>query len=146
MPHNFKIGQTLIWIERGPIQGHRFKVLDIRTTPVYHLVLGDPETGREVGTASGTAGIDPFRVIPTCDDIVVAPGQPIGEKATPRRKPRLTRDQKAALERYNFCLREEDRLGSSAFANPLNMRAKEAATQAAYAECLRLEMTHEHGL
>ena len=34
----------------------------------------------------------------------------------------------------------------SAFANPLNMQAKEAATLAAYAECLRLEMTHEHGL
>lgn len=145
MHHNFKIGQTLIWIERGPIQGHRFKVLDIRVIPVYHLVLGDPETGREVGTASGT-GIDPFRVIPTPDDILAIHGQPIGEKATPRRKPRLTRDQKAALERYNFCLREEDRLGGSAFANPLNMQAKEAATLAAYAECLRLEMTHEHGL
>ena len=145
MHHNFKIGQTLIWIERGPIQGHRFKVLDIRATPIYHLVLGDPETGREVGTASG-ASIDPFRVIPALDDTLATRGQPIGKKATPRRKPRLTRDQKAALERYNFCLREEDRLGGSAFANPLNTRAKEAATLAAYAECLRLEMTHEHGL
>jgi hypothetical protein len=145
MHHNFKIGQTLIWTERGPIQGRRFKVLDVRTDPIYHLVLGDPETGHEVGTASG-AGLDPFRVIPTLDDIMATNGRPIGEKAAPRRKPRLTKEQKTALERYNFCLREEDRLGGSAFANPLNMRAKVAATEAAYAECLRLGMTHEHGL
>jgi hypothetical protein len=43
-------------------------------------------------------------------------------------------------------LREEDRLGGSVFANLLNMRTKEAATLVAYAECLRLGMTHEHGL
>jgi len=61
-------------------------------------------------------------------------------------KPKLTREQKRALERYNFCLREEDRLGGSVFANALNTRRQEAKTAQAYAECLRLGMTYEHGL
>lgn len=61
-------------------------------------------------------------------------------------KPKLTRDQKRALERYNFCLREEDRLGGSVFANAHNTRLQEEKTRKAYEECLRLGMTYEHGL
>jgi hypothetical protein len=62
------------------------------------------------------------------------------------RKVKLTREQKRALERYNFCLREEDRLGASVFANAHNTRLQEAKTAEAYAECKRLGMTYEHGL
>lgn len=62
------------------------------------------------------------------------------------KKVRLTKEQKKALERYNFCLREEDRLGGSVFANAFNMRQQEAKTQEAYQACKRLGMTYEHGL
>lgn len=61
-------------------------------------------------------------------------------------KIRLTREQKKALERYNFCLRQEDRLAGSVFANALNTRKQEEITQVAYQECKRLGMTYEHGL
>ncbi len=61
-------------------------------------------------------------------------------------KPKLAREQKRALDRYNFCLREEDRLGGSVFANSFNVRRQEAKTREAYEECLRLGMTYEHGL
>jgi hypothetical protein len=61
-------------------------------------------------------------------------------------KPKLTPAQKKALERYNFCLREEDRLGMSVFANAHNVRMQEAKTAVAYEECKRLGMTYEHGL
>lgn len=61
-------------------------------------------------------------------------------------KVRLTKEQKAALARYEFCLREEDRLGGSVFANRLNTARQEAKTQEAYQACLRLGMTYEHGL
>jgi len=61
-------------------------------------------------------------------------------------KPRLTREQKKALEAYNYALRQEDRLGGSVFANTFNMRKQEEKTAIAYAECKRLGMTHEHGL
>ena len=63
-----------------------------------------------------------------------------------RSKIKLTREQKRALERYEFCLREEDRLGGSVFANAFNMRKQEAKTREAYEACLRLGMTYEHGL
>jgi hypothetical protein len=61
-------------------------------------------------------------------------------------KPKLTPAQKRALARYNECLRQEDRLGGSVFANAHNMRLQEAKTKLAYDECKRLGMTHEHGL
>ena len=61
-------------------------------------------------------------------------------------KVRLTREQKRALERYEYCLRQEDRLGGSVFANEQNMRAQEAKTKEAYDACKRLGMTYEHGL
>ncbi len=61
-------------------------------------------------------------------------------------KPKLTREQKRALEHYNYCLKQEDRLGGSVFANAHNMRLQEAKTAEAYEACKRLGMTYEHGL
>lgn len=55
-------------------------------------------------------------------------------------------EQKLALERYEYCLRQEDRLGGSVFANDQNMRAQEAKTKAAYDACVRLGMSYVHGL
>jgi len=59
---------------------------------------------------------------------------------------KLTPAQKKAIERYNFCLREEDRLGFSVFANAANTARQEEKTRVAYEECKRLGMTYEHGL
>lgn len=63
-------------------------------------------------------------------------------------KPRikLTRDQRAALERYERALREEDRYLGSVFVNAHGQRLQEEKTRAAYEACKRLGMTHEHGL
>lgn len=61
-------------------------------------------------------------------------------------KIRLTREQKKALEQYNFALREEDRLGGSVFANAFNTRRQEERTKAAYEKCKRLGMDWQHGL
>jgi hypothetical protein len=59
---------------------------------------------------------------------------------------KLTREQKKALEDYNFRLREEDRYFGSVFVNAVGARAIEAKTKAAYDRCKALGMTHEHGL
>ena len=61
-------------------------------------------------------------------------------------KKRLTKDQKAALEAYNFALRQEDRYLGSVFVTPTGQRDVEAKTAAAYARCKALGMTYEHGL
>lgn len=61
-------------------------------------------------------------------------------------KLKLTMEQKLALERYEYCLRQEDRLGGSVFANDQNMRDQEAKTKAAYDACVRLGMSYVHGL
>ena len=61
-------------------------------------------------------------------------------------KVRLTKEQRKALAEYEFRLREEDRYLGSVFANAHGQRLIEAKTAAAYAECKRLGMTHEHGL
>ena len=61
-------------------------------------------------------------------------------------KIKLTREQKKALERYEFCLREEDRYFGSVFVNPVGTRKQEEKTREAYEACKRLGMTHEHGL
>ena len=58
----------------------------------------------------------------------------------------LTKEQKSALARYEFCLRQEDRYLSSVFVNAAGQRAIEAKTQQAYEACKRLGMTYEHGL
>ena len=61
-------------------------------------------------------------------------------------KLKLTREQKLALERYEYYLRQEDRLGGSVFANEQNMRAQEEKTKEAYDACVRLGMSYLHGL
>ena len=61
-------------------------------------------------------------------------------------KARLTREQRKALDRYNFMLREEDRYLGSVFVTAVGQRQQEARTKVAYDECKRLGLTHEHGL
>jgi hypothetical protein len=61
-------------------------------------------------------------------------------------KPRLTKAQKAALAAYEFRLRQEDRYLGSVFVTPSGQRDVEAKTRAAYEDCVKLGMTHEHGL
>jgi len=61
-------------------------------------------------------------------------------------KKRLTKDQKKALDNYNFRLREEDRYLGSVFVTSGGQRDIEAKTKVAYENCKRLGMTYEHGL
>jgi hypothetical protein len=61
-------------------------------------------------------------------------------------KVKLTREQKRALEQYEFRLREEDRYFGSVFVNAVGTAQIEAKTKAAYERCLALGMTNEHGL
>lgn len=61
-------------------------------------------------------------------------------------KVKLTREQKNALERYNFALKQEDRYLGSVFVTPVGQRQVEERTKQAYEECKRLGMTYEHGL
>ena len=61
-------------------------------------------------------------------------------------KPRLTKDQKAALHAYEFAERQEDRYMGSVFVTTSGQREHEAKTRAAYERCKALGMTHEHGL
>lgn len=63
-----------------------------------------------------------------------------------RPKVKLTREQKRALEAYEFRLREEDRYFGSVFVNEPGTRAIQAKTREAYERCKALGMTHEHGL
>ena len=76
-------------------------------------------------------------------------GKAYGSMSLPRGatgKPRLTKDQKAALEAYNRANREEDRYLGSVFVTPVGQRRVEAATKAAYDRCKALGMGAEHGL
>ena len=61
-------------------------------------------------------------------------------------KPRLTKEQKAALDDYHFCIKLEDRYMGSVFVNPQGQRKYEAQTKAAYARCVALGLTAAHGL
>ena len=61
-------------------------------------------------------------------------------------KPRLTRQQKSALDAYNYALRQEDRYLGSVFVTPSGQREIEGRTKMAYDLCKSLGMTHEHGL
>lgn len=61
-------------------------------------------------------------------------------------KIKLSKDQKAALAKYEFRLREEDRYMGSVFVTAQGQRDIEAKTKAAYDACKALGMTHEHGL
>jgi hypothetical protein len=71
---------------------------------------------------------------------------PSGLGYSPTMKTKLTPAQKAALKAYNFANAQEDRYLGSVFVTPAGQREKEANTQAAYAACKALGMTHEHGL
>lgn len=64
----------------------------------------------------------------------------------PPKLKRKTPEQKKALDAYNNALRQEDRYLGSVFVTPIGQRQVEAKTKAAYDECRRLGMTHEHGL
>lgn len=59
---------------------------------------------------------------------------------------KLTKDQSKALKAYQFAEQQEDRYLGSVFVTPIGQRQYEAKTKAAYEECKRLGMTHEHGL
>ena len=61
-------------------------------------------------------------------------------------KKRLTKEQRKALDEYNFRLREEDRYLGSVFVNPFGQRKIEEKTKEAYEKCKSLGMTWEHGL
>jgi hypothetical protein len=61
-------------------------------------------------------------------------------------KRKLTKDQRKALERYNFALREEDRFMGSVFASSVGQKRVEEKTRLAHESCKRLGMTYEHGL
>jgi hypothetical protein len=61
-------------------------------------------------------------------------------------KVRLTKAQSAALKAYNHRLAQEDRYLGSVFVTAAGQRDIEARTRAAYEACVRLGMTHQHGL
>ena len=58
------------------------------------------------------------------------------------KKQRLTREQKAAVDRYERCLQEEDRYLGSVFANSHGQRLIEAKTREAYENAKRLGVNH----
>jgi hypothetical protein len=57
-------------------------------------------------------------------------------------KQRLTKEQKAAVNRYEQCLREEDRYLGSVFANHIGQKQVEEKTKAAYQAAERLGVSH----
>ena len=61
-------------------------------------------------------------------------------------KVRLSREQKRAIEAYEFAERQMDRYMGSVFVNAFGQRQHEEKVRVAYEECKRLGMTHEHGL
>ena len=61
-------------------------------------------------------------------------------------KVRLTKEQKQALQAYEYALRQEDRYLGSVFVTPSGQRDIEAKTKIAYERCKALDMTYEHGL
>ena len=61
-------------------------------------------------------------------------------------KVRLTKEQKKAIEAYEFAERQEDRYMGSVFVTASGQRGYEAKTRAAYERCKALGMGIEHGL
>ena len=61
-------------------------------------------------------------------------------------KPRLTREQKKAIEAYEFAERQFDRYMGSVFVNANGQRQHEDKVRQAYEACKRLGMDHTHGL
>ena len=62
------------------------------------------------------------------------------------KKVRLTRNQKKALEDYNFAVSQEDRYLGSVFVTTSGQKAYEHKTKIAYEKCKALGMDHNHGL
>jgi hypothetical protein len=58
------------------------------------------------------------------------------------KKQRLTKDQKAAVQQYEHCLRQEDRYLGSVFANAHGQRLIEEKTRQAYENAKRLGVAH----
>jgi hypothetical protein len=58
------------------------------------------------------------------------------------KKQRLTKEQKAAVDRYERCLREEDRYLGSVFATAHGQRLIEAKTREAYETAKRLGVSY----
>lgn len=54
------------------------------------------------------------------------------------KKTRLTKEQKAAVDKYNLTLRQEDRYLGSVFVTPMGQRRHEADRAAAYERANRL--------
>ena len=69
-----------------------------------------------------------------------------GFKAELKQKPRMNPAQKKALAAYRFAEKQEDRYLGSVFVNSIGQRDHEQRVAAAYQECKRLGMSHEHGL
>jgi len=65
---------------------------------------------------------------------------------TPVKLKRKTPAQNKAYKAYVFAEQQEDRYLGSVFVTPVGQRGYEAKTKAAHDECIRLGMTHEHGL
>jgi hypothetical protein len=57
-------------------------------------------------------------------------------------KQRLTKEQKAAVARYERCLREEDRYLGSVFANPIGQKRVEENTRQAFEAAKRLGVSY----
>ena len=55
---------------------------------------------------------------------------------------RLNKEQKAAVNHYEFCLRQEDRYLSSVFANHVGQKEYEQKTKLAYENAQRLGVNH----
>ena len=54
----------------------------------------------------------------------------------------LTKEQRAAVEAYNECLRQEDRYLGSVFANHIGQQKVESKTREAYERAKRLGVNH----
>jgi hypothetical protein len=65
-----------------------------------------------------------------------------GENIMQVKKQRLTKEQKAAVQHYEFCLRQEDRYLGSVFANAHGQRLIEEKTRQAYENAKRLGVNH----
>ncbi len=61
-------------------------------------------------------------------------------------KRRLSPAQNKALKAYEYAERQEDRYLGSVFVNEHGQRLIEEKRKIAYAACIALGMTHEHGL
>jgi hypothetical protein len=57
-------------------------------------------------------------------------------------KQKLTKEQKAAVSRYEQCLREEDRYFGSVFANPTGQKRVEENTRQAFEAAKRLGVSY----